>query len=90
MMNVLGVDPINVDDNVVTKMKSLYDMSKHQALPLDEYLMESGRKIGGRGMPGFLDKLFVYASMADRENELRRQLMFAAKDRELYENSGNL
>lgn len=85
MMYQLGLDPVKLDTDSISKMKSIYELSKQQSLPLDEYLLENGRRIGGKLSPGFLGKLYVYLTAVNRENNLRKQLHFAQSERSMYE-----
>jgi hypothetical protein len=89
MMYHLGIDPSALNSDTITKMKEIYMMSKNQSLPLDEYLVEKGRRIGGKMTPGFLGRLYVYLNTLDRENKLRKQLSFVEGERSIYEGHQN-
>lgn len=73
MMNTLGIDATKIDSETADRMKSIYELSKNQPLSIEEYLTESGRRIGGKFTPGYLGKLYVYLTMLDRENSLRNE-----------------
>ena len=86
MADYFSIDTEGLLDTVTSdKLRFIYNESTNSSLSLYDFIQQSGLRVGGRHIEGFLDKVYVHLNLLSEEYSAETKAAIARAERQLYE-----